>query len=164
MKGEGRRSWRSWFWNLFLAVCVGLLAGILTGVAIAQAKMPGRAGVAVGFGIAAFACWVGACRSLFMGVSADARGIVMRGFVRTVTIPWAEVVDISSGPLRSGAAGSAGASTPVVMRKRSEAQPVPVELNVLGGYGLTRRHPARAERAVDGLKQRLSEWRNEYKE
>jgi hypothetical protein len=111
------------------------------------------------------ALWMGvaAARSLFVGVFARPRGVVMRGLWLTKSIPWSEITEITSGRLTAGAAGTMGARTVVVMRSRpGAAKPEPVQLNVLGGYGLSPVRPTPADRAIADLTAHLEKWRDQH--
>jgi hypothetical protein len=88
-------------------------------------------------------------------------GITMRGFLRTIKIPWAEVEAITGDRQEAGPAGFAGATTAVVLRKRPGQSVQRVELSALGGYGVIRRRPTLADRAIAGLKDCLEQWRRE---
>jgi hypothetical protein len=122
-----RTSWRSWFWNIVLAICMfGFFVVGALGI-----------GMAPGLG----------------------DGIVMRGFGRTTTIPWAEVEEIThDGPV-PGMAGLAGATAPVVVRRRPDGATERTELAALGGYGVSLIRPTPAERAIVALTAHLERWR-----
>lgn len=154
-------SWRSWFWNSILLAVMALFTGILAAVAVDEA---GRRDwlVALGFGVAAL--WTGAAmaRSFFVGVYARPGGVVVRGLWLTKTIPWSEITEITAGRPTSGAAGTLGATTAVMMRRRpGTAEPRAVVLNVVGGYGLSRARPTPADRAIAGLTAHLQNWRDQ---
>lgn len=88
------------------------------------------------------------------------RGVVMRGLLQTKTIPWSEIAKMSGGPQTSGAAGAMGATTVIVTRSRpGVVEPEHVELNVLGGYGVSPARSTPAERAITDLTAHLEHWR-----
>lgn len=158
--------WHSWFWNLLTMLCLFVMAAGTLASAVSQLSLPadsaGRVPVAIGFGVVAGVCAVGAVRALLLGVWARPSGIVMRGLTRTTTIPWGEVEEIRVSPLTTGAAAVAGATSPVVVRNRPGKEPELVELNVLGGYGMFRSGPTLEERAAMGLNEHLARWRKEH--
>ncbi|WP_203916210.1 hypothetical protein [Rugosimonospora africana] len=103
---------------------------------------------------------VGAARAMFLGVFARRNGIVMRGLWRTTVIPWDEVTQITDGQM-TGSASGAGTTVVVQRRRPNGAEPERVELNALGGYGLSRVRPTPAERAITDLNQHLATWHNQ---
>ncbi len=156
-----RSSWRSWFWNLF-SLLIFLMMTFLVVATLVSTVQSGEWWLAtVGVGLVAAWVAVAAARSLFVGVFARPRGIVMRGLWLTTTIPWSEVIQITSGPLTSGAAGAFGATTVIVLRNRpGAAEPKSVDLKVLGGYGLSPARPTPADRAIADLNGHLANWRD----
>jgi hypothetical protein len=141
-------------------LCLSVMTLTVVGSTVSTAQYKEWPATA-GFGLAAAWVGVGAARSLFVGVFARPEGIVARHIWRTVTIPWAEVTEISNGKQQSGAAGAIGATTPFVMRTRPGHAPRRVELNVLGGYGLSPKRPTPAEVAVADLNAHLATWRDQ---
>jgi hypothetical protein len=154
-------SWRSWFWNSVLFVVLLAFAAILTGVIFEEGRLRGFGSPsAIGFALAALAFWIATARALFVGVWARPHGVVVRGPVRTVTIPWAEVKRISYEPMITGAAALGGATAPVLIRQRPGKPEERVELTVLGGYGINRRGLTPAVRATHDLNLHLARWRD----
>lgn len=157
--------WRSWFWNLFIMVGMFGMAVSAFGVVASQAQAPGdapgRLPVMVIAGVFGGIFVVGMIRAPFLGVSARPSGIVVRALTRTITIPWAEVEDIKVSSLKSGPAGMAGATSPVIVWNKSQSDTQLVELSVLGGYSMFRSGPTRQERAAAGLRDHLTRWRRE---
>lgn len=154
-----RTSWRSWFWNVVLFALTLVMEAIVVAVAFQEIRRREPLGVVVFVGSS---LWLGllVVRALWVGVYARPHGIVMRGPGLTRTIPWDEVVEINGGAPTSGPSGAVGATTVVVMWRRpgaSEAKPV--ELNAIGGYGLSPVHPTPAERAIVDLNTHLENWR-----
>jgi hypothetical protein len=138
------------------------MTGLLVSVAVDRA-WHGAWPVAMGFGIEALWTGVATARPYLSGVFARPRGVVVRGLWLTNTIPWSEITEITSGRLTSGAAGAAGARTVAVMRSRpGAAKPEPVELDVLGGYGLSPARQTPAERAIVDLTAHLEKWRDRH--
>jgi hypothetical protein len=112
------------------------------------------------FSIVAAIMSVGAIRSLFLGVVAKPKGIVIRGLTSTRTIPWGEIEEIAGGGKPSGASGMLGATAPVVVRRnRRTGKSESIELQVLGGYGVSRVQPTPADRAINDLNAHLEEWK-----
>ena len=118
--------------------------------------------MAVGFGCGALLFVAGGVRALLLGVVARPRGIVVRSFWRSRTIPWSEVEQIADGGASPGMSGAVGATCPVVVRRRPDGSTTMVELEPLGGYGVSRQRPTLAERAVAGLNQHLDRWRRQH--
>jgi hypothetical protein len=145
-----RQTWRSWFWNVTALLVFTSMGLMVTAVAVDQFRSYHRWASALLFGLSALWLWVGAARSLRIGVAVTDRGLVIRGPFLSRTIPWAEVEKIEFA--------DAGMTTPVVCRNRGGKQER-VMLTVLGGYGVSRRHPTPAERAVADLNAFLDRWR-----
>jgi hypothetical protein len=151
-----RTSWRSWFWNLVLFVCMGGMAVISVGVTVQEIHRREPLGIVVFVGFSVWSCWM-ASRALLVGVYARPRGIVIRNPGLTRIIPWTEVSAIRGG--------GPGATTVVVHRLRPGAtETQQVALNVLGGYGFSPIHPTPAERAIVDLNAYLQNWRRSQSE
>lgn len=146
-------TWRSWFWNIVLTFLLTVMAGIGTWVAFTTQPLAAN----IVYGAIAAALWAGVIRSLMLGVRARPDAVVMRGLMRTYTIPWGEVASISGDAPAGGPSGSLGATAPVIHRKGKKS----VELNVLGGYGWSRVRPTPAEKAIAELNRRLELWHAE---
>jgi hypothetical protein len=157
-----RLSWRSWFWNVVALLCFGVMAALCTAVAVQESHTYHRWVSAAMF--AAFALWtsVGAVRALWVSVSAHRRGIVIRSFYRTVTIPWEQIGGIESNSRTEGASGWAGAVAPVVIWDRPGKPQQRVTLNVVGGYRFGRARSTVGNRAYADLTEYLARWRREH--
>jgi hypothetical protein len=153
-----RSSWRSWFWNIVLMLLMLLMAALMTQVAVKYARRPGAWPVSLGFGILATILWIATIRALLLGVFARQDAVVVRGFTRTTTIPWAEIAEITGSPT-SGAAGAFGAETVALIRVRPGKEPETITLDVLGGYGIIRRRNL-ANIARSDLQEHLRRWQN----
>lgn len=154
-----RSSWRSWFWNV-VAFLIMLVMSLLVVVSLVESAQSREWLGVIVFGPLALWLGVGAARAMFLGVFARRKGIVMRGLWRTTVIPWDEVTEITGGQMTSNAAG-VGTTVVVLRRRPNGAEPKRVELNVLGGYGLSRIRPTPAERAITDLNQHLATWHNQ---
>lgn len=150
-----RSAWRSSFWNVVLMVIMAGIAAIVTSVALSQT----HAAAVVGFGVIALLCWIGAVRALTLGVVAKPHGVVVREFMRTRTIDWAEIDRIEVATDDGGTALD-GPTAPVIVRRRPDGTESVVELNSLGGYGLFRQQSSPGCRVVADLNAHLRNWRN----
>ena len=163
LEGSWRRvksTWRSWFWNTVACLCFVVMAVLVTAVAINQTHFTGRAIVAAGFGAVGILLWVAAVRSMAIGVTANAEGIVVRSLWRTARVPWNDVESVEGAKPRSGAASVANLAVPVVRWKPQGSLSIrTTELNMLGGYRSSRSGPTLSERAVEDLNEYLSRWR-----
>lgn len=152
-------SWQSRSWNLVLVISMLVMGAIFVAMAVDAAEYPV---LGVAYGIVGLLFVAGAGRAFMLGVSARPRGIVVRSFWRTRTIPWGEVEKIAQGGVGPGMGGAAGATCPVVVRRNPDGSTTTVELEPLGGYGVSRQRPTPAERAVAGLNQYLDRWREQH--
>lgn len=151
-----RSVWRSWFWNAVLTVGLMFLAVVVTGVALITEP----AASVVVCAVLAMVLWAGTVRAPFLAVFARPRGIVIRGLARTVTIPWEEIEEVTGAGVTTGTVVAPGATTPVVVRRgRGGRKSKRIELNVLGGWGVSRSRPTPAERAIADLNAHLAQWR-----
>ncbi|WP_412539448.1 hypothetical protein R8Z50_26870 [Longispora sp. K20-0274] len=146
--------WRSWFWNIVLAILLAILASMGVITTVVESTPVGKAV----FAVVTAVTWIGAVRALFLGVRVRPDAIVMRGLMRTYTMRWGEIESIGGDMPAGGPSGSLGATAPVVRRKGKKD----VELNVLGGYGFSPIRPTPAERAVAELNVRLARWKAEH--
>jgi hypothetical protein len=92
---------------------------------------------------------------------AKPRGVVIRGLTRTRTIPWADIVEITGDGQPAGAAGMLGATAPVVVRRNPKnGEEERINLEMLGGYGVSRVRPTPADRAINDLNTLLDQWKS----
>ncbi|GID94706.1 hypothetical protein Adi01nite_41180 [Amorphoplanes digitatis] len=154
-----RSSWRSWFWNIALMICTGMMAAVSTPVAL-EYLGSGVWWAGALFGAMSIALWVAAARSLMIGVTAGPTYVVIRELTRTWKIKWADTVEISDGAPVSGPASLGGATSPQIVVARPGYPRQVVAISGLGSYGLGRGSTP-GERAVSGLNEHLSKWRRE---
>lgn len=157
-------SWRSWFWN----AAMFFFMSVFTILCVMQVVWYMRNGYpAASAGMAAATVWPvwGALRAFFAGVWVNDRGIKVRGYWLTTTIPWEEVVEIQRHhPNVSGMAGLVGATSPAVVRRRKGKPDKRIELRIIGTYGLTRRGQTLGDRAIDGLTWHWERWKARRKQ
>jgi hypothetical protein len=151
-------SWRSGFWNAVAFLGLALLGAISVGIAIDELRQNGWV-LGVPSALGGFWAATGAIRSIYAGVYVRQDGIVIRNYFWTSRIPWAQVVSIGNDRITKGVAGMVGASSVVVMRRKPGSTEVkPVELTILGNYGLGLAKTTPADRARVGLADYLQRW------
>jgi hypothetical protein len=149
-----RSSWRSVFWNVIAAICLGTMAAICVGVTVDEAARHEWPGVAI---LVCFGLWLGygTLRCPFVGVYARPQGVVTRGPFLTRAIPWDQMLEFSGGTT-TGPAGGLGARTVTVAYQPPGATvPRKVPLNTVGVYWL-RRGETPADRALVDLRKHLA--------
>ncbi|MEU8240350.1 PH domain-containing protein [Actinoplanes missouriensis] len=158
-----KSAWRSWFWNLWLFLCMGVLAGLSTALAVMRLSEPDTRVVGVGFVLFGVFFWVAAVRALMVGVFAGEGGITIRTLGLPKRIRWEQVESIGIGSTTAGPAAVAGAEAPVVRWRKQpgDKEPQVTDLRAVGGYGVSRRGGRTLqERVVEELNVRLARWRS----
>jgi hypothetical protein len=150
-------AWRSWFWNIFLAVCLFLMAAASTATAFSRTGQSHNALTLAVWVPISVVLWIGYVRSLTLGVRADSEGVVVRLLLRTVKIQWSEIEKISGSGGSAGATGHAVA--PTITWNRS-GKSVTTNLNVLGSYRYFSDKKPLGELAAEELNTRLVRWQH----
>ena len=130
--------WRSWFWNIMLALGLIEMAAVSTAFAVLGREI----GVEIGSGLLAALLWIAAVRAVRRGVYARHDGLTVRGLSRTVKLRWEQIEAIDTG---------------VIWRRTAGAPARRTELAFLGSYELVRRSgQSLTERAMTDLGARLA--------
>lgn len=130
--------WRSWFWNIMLALGLTEMAAVCTALAVLGRGIA----VEIGSGLAAALLWIAAVRAVRRGVYARLDGLIVRGLSRTVKLRWEQIEAIDTG---------------VIWRRTAGAPARRTELAFLGSYELVRRSgETLTERAMTDLGARLA--------